>query len=238
MVSEYTIEKIAKEIAGDIVWSSNPGVMMRKWREVFGVTQIELSRVMKVAPSVISDYEKGRRVPGWKFMKKYISTLLLLDEKRGWKTVRELAKSIRLPPSAVLDMREFSREVKLSEIVEVVDGEVLWGKDKLDKVLYGYTVLDSIASIESMTGNDFYSIMGMTTERALVFTNVGTGRSPMVAVRVSPLKPGAVIIHGPIAVDPLAVRLAQKDKVPLILSRKKSVEALISSLRALAEHKF
>ncbi len=208
---------------------------MRKWRELFGVSQIEISRIMKVAPSVISDYEKGRRTPGSKFIRRYVEALISIDEKRGWITVRKLAKNIGLPPSAVLDIREFPREIPLEKIVEAVEGKVLWGEEKLKKPIYGYTVLDSIASIESMTGNDFYNILGITTERALVFTNVGTGRSPMVAVRVSPLKPGAVVIHGPQVVDPLAIRLAEKDRVPLILSRKKSVEQLMRALRALAE---
>ncbi|MEM1620212.1 MAG: transcriptional regulator, partial [Fervidicoccaceae archaeon] len=66
------------------------------------------------------------------------------------------------------------------------------------------------------------------------FTRVGTGRSPMVAVRVSPLKPGAVVVHGPKIVDKLAVLLAEKDNVPLVLSHKSGVEELVSSLRSLA----
>jgi len=114
-----------------------------------------------------------------------------------------------------------------------VKGVVLYGNEKLDKQIYGYTVLDSIAAIESMTGQEFLSIMGLTTERALVFTNVGTGRSPMVAVRVSFLKPGAVVIHGPKAVDPLAIKLAESDGIPFILSQAPDVQTLLNSLREL-----
>ncbi len=235
MVTPYVIERLAKEISGEIVWSSNPAFSMKKWREIFKVSQTEMARRMKVAPSVISDYEKGRRIPGSKFVKKYVEALIEIDRERGWPVVRSLAKNIRLPHMAIIDMREFPRSVPLKLIVKAVDGRILWGEELLEKPIYGYTILDSISSIENMTGNEFYNIMGMTTERALIFTNVGTGRSPMVAVRVSPLKPGAVVIHGPSQVDPLAIKLAEKDRVPLILSRKKTIEELGRALGFLVE---
>ncbi|MEM0292627.1 MAG: helix-turn-helix domain-containing protein, partial [Fervidicoccaceae archaeon] len=151
MASEAIIEKIAKDMAGDIAWSDSPGKSMRKWRELFGVTQLTLSRRMGISSSVLSDYEKGRRTPGSGFVKKFVKTLLEIDRERGYLTVKELARGHRLPPSALLDMREFPQKVQLKDVVDAVKGVILYGKDKLDKQLYGYTVLDSIAAIESMT---------------------------------------------------------------------------------------
>lgn len=231
MVTKYAIDLVAKEICGEIVWSSNPGLSLRKWREIFKVTQTEISQVIGVAPSVISDYEKGRRTPGSKFVKKYVEGLLYIDSLRGWMVLRELARNLRVPMTSVIDIRELPRGIPLRVFVDVLKGEVLWGMDYLDRILYGYTILDSIESILSMSGTDFSIIMGLTTERALIFTKVGTGRSPMVAVRVSNMKPGAVILHGPKVVDPLAIRLAELDRVPLIVSRLESEELLVESLR-------
>jgi len=78
--------------------------------------------------------------------------------------------------------------------------------------------------------------MGTTTERALVFTNVSTGRSPMVAIRVSPLKPAVVVIHGPRKkIDPLAIRLAERERIPLVLSLLNTVNDLVRSLRRLGK---
>ncbi|MHA2315052.1 MAG: helix-turn-helix domain-containing protein [Candidatus Hermodarchaeia archaeon] len=34
---------------------------MRKWREQFGVAQHDLAKQLGISPSVISDYESGRR---------------------------------------------------------------------------------------------------------------------------------------------------------------------------------
>ncbi|MEM1604968.1 MAG: helix-turn-helix domain-containing protein [Fervidicoccaceae archaeon] len=233
MVSKYAIDLVAKEICGEIVWSDSPGQSLRKWREIFKVTQTEISQVIGVAPSVISDYEKGRRIPGSRFVRKYVEGLLYIDSTRGWSVVREIARNLRIPMTSVIDIRELPRGVPLRVFVEVLKGEVLWGSDYLDKFLYGYTVLDSIESILSMSGAEFSAIMGLTTERALIFTKVGTGRSPMVAVRVTSQKPGAVILHGPRVVDPLAIKLAELDRVPLIVSRVESEDLLVENLRKL-----
>jgi putative transcriptional regulator len=233
MVSKYAIDLVAKEICGEIVWSDSPGQALRKWREIFKVTQTEISQVIGVAPSVISDYEKGRRIPGSRFVRKYVEGLLYIDSTRGWSVVREIARNLRIPMTSVIDIRELPRGVPLRVFVEVLKGEVLWGSDYLDKILYGYTVLDSIESILSMSGAEFSAIMGLTTERALIFTKVGTGRSPMVAVRVTSQKPGAVILHGPRVVDPLAIKLAELDRVPLIVSRVESEDLLLENLRKL-----
>ncbi|MBE9391391.1 transcriptional regulator [Fervidicoccus fontis] len=233
MISDFIIERISKEIAGEIAWSENPGEAMKKWRRIFNVTQLEISKKMGVFSSVLSDYEKGRRSPGSKFIRKFVISLLEIDEKRGWITVKELARNLRLPATALLDIREFTKEVTLEKVVEAINGEVLYGKDELNKYIYGYTVLDSIATIETLSGYEFLTIMGLTTERALIFTNVGTGRSPMVAVKVSFLKPRAVVVHGPKVVDPLAIKLAQSDGIPFILSRAPDVNTLIKNLKSL-----
>ncbi len=62
---------IVEKIAGEITISDNPGITIRKWREEFNISQMELSRFMNVSPSVISDYESGRRKsPGASSIKK------------------------------------------------------------------------------------------------------------------------------------------------------------------------
>ena len=52
---------INEKIAGEITISETPGITIKKWREEFGISQMELSKFMEVSPSVISDYESGRR---------------------------------------------------------------------------------------------------------------------------------------------------------------------------------
>ncbi|MEN2999144.1 MAG: helix-turn-helix domain-containing protein [Acidilobaceae archaeon] len=234
MEEDYVVTIVAKRIAGDIVYSEDPGASLRKWRDYFEVTQAELARAVRVSTSVISDYEKGRRVPGVKFVRRYVNGLLEIDRLKGWRKLTAIVSSMGMVPGVVIDMMEFSRPLTLDELAEAVKGVKLNPEVGSDRVVYGYTIVDSIRAILSLTGIQFSVLFGMTPERVIVFTKVQAGRSPMVAVRVSPVKPGVVVIHGPKGnIDPLAVELARREGVPLILSLAENIEELRSRLRAL-----
>jgi putative transcriptional regulator len=236
MVSEYLRDIIARRVAGDIVMSDNYGSALRKWREVFKVSQVDLARVMGVSASVISDYEKNRRVPGSRFVKKFVDALLTLDGERGWLVVKELAKSLNiLYSNAILDVRELNSPASLDRILDLVEGIVV-NSYITSEGIYGYTVIDSIEAIESLSGNEFWQIMGLNTRRALVFTKVSTGRSPLIAIRVAPTKPAVVVLHGPKRVDPLAIKLADKEGIPLILSLIDNISTLIKNLKMLSDY--
>ncbi len=237
MVSKYVQEVIAKRIAGDIVMSNDYGPALRRWREVFNATQQELARIMGISASVISDYEKGRRSPGVKFLRRFVDALLLIDSKRDWSVVKQLARSLSINVGAILDARELSVPLSLSQLVDIVEGMVVNSCVPPSLELYGYTVIDSISAIETMSGNEFWQIMGTTSRRALIFTKVHLGRSPMIAVRVAPVKPAAVVFHGTRNVDPLAIKLADRECIPLILSIKGGTKELIDALRnATSQH--
>ncbi|WP_010480166.1 helix-turn-helix domain-containing protein [Thermococcus zilligii] len=231
-------EALARRIAGEITLSSDPGKTMRKWREIFGVSQTELAEHLGVSSSVISDYEGGRRKsPGAGTIKKFVEALLEIDEARGGNVIKAFSRTIdvELPTSAILDIREFAVPMTVKELIEAVKGEVVACEEAVNRVIYGYTVVDSIQAILEMSSEEFLKLYGWTTERALVFTKVSTGRSPMVAVRVQGLKPAVIVLHGVKKLDELAVKLAQRERIPLIVSRIEGEPELINSLRKLAE---
>ncbi|MEM1623420.1 MAG: helix-turn-helix domain-containing protein [Sulfolobales archaeon] len=231
MIPRYVVDEVKKRIAGDIVFSDNPGQAVRKWRTAFGLSQVELAKYLKVASSVISDYEKNRRRPGMKFVKTFIEALMTHDELSGYTVTKGLAQSMGLLIAGVLDIREFSRPIKLDELVTAVEGYIVNSRF-IALPIYGYTVINSYEAIEGLRGNEFWSIMGLSSIRALIFTAVSTGRSPMVAVRVAPTKPAAVVIHQPKTVDTLAIRLADREMLPLVVSTHPSVDSLIEALRS------
>jgi len=217
------------KIAGNIVASNEPGKSMKAWREKLGIKQIMLARALGISASVLSDYESGRRPsPGVQFVRKYVDGLVKLDEGRD-RVVAKLVSSEK--DEAILSIGEFHTPVSAAKIIEAVNGTVLAGDEKAVR-LYGYTVVDSIKTIYALSGYDFYRIFGATTERALVFTKVGLGRSPLVAIRVSQLKPRVVVIHGPREVDPLAIELARREGLVLALSQLPNEEVLISALKS------
>ncbi|MDR0319075.1 MAG: transcriptional regulator, partial [Nitrososphaerota archaeon] len=114
VVSPGVREVLARRIAGEIILSGKPGVSMRKWRELFAVSQLGLSEVMCVSSSVISDYESGRRKsPGAKFIRRFVLALLQFDESKGGRFVREFAKLTSSPSMAIVDLREFPIPVRV-----------------------------------------------------------------------------------------------------------------------------
>ncbi len=229
-------EALAKRIAGEIALSNNPGQTMRKWREIFGISQVELARYLGVSSSVISDYEGGRRKsPGASTIKRFVEALIAIDAERGGGVVKAFSKIAgdELPTSAIMDIREFPTPIGIRELVDAIKGEVVAGSEMLDRKIYGYTIVDSIRAILEMSATEFLKLYGWTTERALVFTKVTTGRSPMIAVRVQGLKPAVVVVHGVRKLDSLAVKLAELEKVPLVISHLEDESELIANLRKL-----
>jgi len=227
-------DMLARRIAGEIVLSKNPGNVMRKWRTLLQVSQVDISEELDLSPSVVSDYETGRRrSPGSGFIRRFVEALLEIDMKRGGGYVRQLARASLEPSDIFIDIREFSAPVTARRICEAVDGEVLVGERSLDRNVFGYTVVDSLKAIQMLSGLDFYRIFGATSERALVFAGVSRGRSPMIAVKISPFKPRIVILHGLVGeLDPLAVSLAEHEGTPLAVSRLPTQDELVDALFA------
>ena len=105
-------------------------------------------------------------------------------------------------------------------------------KDRYVKEVNGYTVIDSKKAVEALSGLEYVQLFGASTERALVFTNVDNGCLPMMVVRVSSLKPRVVVFHRT-KPDEYAIKLAEFERIPIIVSNAASVEQLIKSLRRL-----
>jgi putative transcriptional regulator len=232
-VSPSVREVLARRIAGEIILSNKPGATMRKWRELFAVSQMSLSEKMVLSSSVISDYESGRREsPGTKFVRRFVWALLKIDEERESRFIREFARLTSSPSMAILDLREFPIPVRLEYLCKAIKGEVVACSSKFVREVLGYTVVDSKKAVETLSGLEYSQLFGATTDRALIFTNAEDGSLPMMLVRVSNLKPRVVVFHGA-KPDEHSIKLAEYDNVPLIYSALPSVEQLIKSLRKL-----
>jgi putative transcriptional regulator len=233
-VSPGLREILARRIAGEIILSSRPGSTMRKWRELFAVSQMTLSDTMGLSSStVISDYESGRRKsPGAKFIRRFVLSLLRIDEAKGSRFIREFAKLTSSPSMAVVDLREFPIPVRVEYLCKAIGGEIVAVKDKYVKEVNGYTVVDSRKAVEAYSGAEYAQLFGATTDRALIFTNVEAGALPMMLVRVSSLKPRIVVFHKTTP-DEEAIRIAEYEQIPLIYSSSPTVEQLVKSLRKL-----
>ncbi len=228
-MDEFNLAKegLAKRIAGEISLSENPGKVIRKWRNILKIPQRQVADIIGVMPSVVSDYETGRRKsPGIRIIKKIVEGMLTIDQNRGGEIIKEFSNFPQTASitSAVLDMKEFIEPVTIEKFMRVVNGRKAY--DFSDKEIYGYTVIDSIRAIVEFSPMDLVKLYGLTTERALVFTNLTRGRSPLIAIKVSNLKPGLVILQGITKVDDIALRIAEAEKIPLVYTPITSEEMI------------
>ncbi|WP_280585790.1 helix-turn-helix domain-containing protein [Halorubrum sp. Boch-26] len=190
-------EELSRRIAGEITLSDDPGATLRKWRTDFDVSQTELADQLDVSSSVISDYESGRREsPGIGVVRRIVDGLLDIDERRGGGRLRQYARvlSAGFESDIVHDLREYSTAVPVEEFYGAMDAtEVVRGdQDHVN----GHTVINSIEAITRLSSEEFYRLYGQSTNRALVFTGVTRGESPLVALRVVSPTPNAVVLHG------------------------------------------
>ena len=227
--------ELAERIAGEVTLSDAPGSTLRKWREEFDVAQTTLAGELEVSASVVSDYESGRREnPGIGVVRRFVEGLLAIDERRGGDRVRQHARvlSAGFDRDVVYDLREYSTTVPLSRFYASIGAErIVQGSAD---AIAGHTVINSVEAIKRLSSEDFYRLYGQSTNRALVFTDVTRGESPLVALRVVTPTPSAVVLHG-IERDDLwehAPALAKADGVSLATTTD-ALDSILDALRSL-----
>ncbi len=225
--------QLAEKMAGEITLSDSPGHALKKWRMNFEIAPGVLSERLGVSPSVISDYESGRRKsPGTAVVGKIVDALLTTDEETGGKHIEKFSTMLfsAVDDDVIYDLHEYGSPIPLKDFSEAIGCTLLWGS--IDQAIFGYTVVNSLNAIMQLTSDEFNRIYGWSTERALVFTNVSTGKSPMVAIRVTPFKPRCVVLQGIDAADvhPIVEKMAERDRIT-VMCTSMDVDKIVSTLR-------
>jgi putative transcriptional regulator len=168
-----------------------------------------------VTPSTISDYEGNRRKsPGIGIIKRFVSAIVEIDnQKGGW-----IVKKLQPPERAeIYQLFDFEAAQEAIDFVKKIEGKIVTNEEVLkSKKVYGYTIVDSLRAIMELPADEFIGIYGTTTERAVIFTNVSMGRSSLVAIRVTKLKPSIVVLHGVSEVDKVAIKISEVEKIPIV----------------------
>ncbi len=208
------MDKLALSIAGEITLSENPGSSLKKWREIFGITQTELAEYLNVTPSTISDYEASRRKsPGISVIKRFVNAIIEIDRQKGGWVAKKFRTQTETEAYQIIDL---PKHMTAYEFCKRIEANIVTNKDIAKKArVYSATIVDSMKAILELPASEFIKIYGSTTERALIFTDVTMGRSPMVAIRVTELKPSVVILHNVAEVDKIARKISEVEKVPI-----------------------
>jgi putative transcriptional regulator len=207
-------EALARRIAGEITLSADPGKTMRKWREIFQIPQREIAKHLKIAPSTISDYELGRRKnPGVDFLRRFVDALIEIDLEKGGQIIERLTDEEK---TDFYERYDFTMGITIEEFVKLIDGKVLTNQEVLKDTIYGYTIIDSLRVILEMPPEDYPKLYGGISQRAFIFLGVSTGRSPLVVIRVAPIKPKVVVFLKLDKIDPLAKKNSEREKIPIV----------------------
>ena len=117
----------------------------------------------------------------------------------------------------IIDIQEYPFALEAESFVKGIDGRILTKSPQgLKKKVKGFTLVDSIKTIKNISPVNYSHLYGWIPERALIFTGIQFGRSPMIAVRIHPVKPSVVVYHKPGGVDPLAIKLAERENIALV----------------------
>ncbi|MFG1519008.1 MAG: helix-turn-helix domain-containing protein [Thermoplasmataceae archaeon] len=222
---------LEEKIAGQITMSDNPGETIKRWREEFRISQIELSRFLEVSPSLVSDYEAGRRKsPGASTIKKIVMAFIAIDEKRGGLVTRRFNSGV--PSQALIDVKDYDHDILLEKVVKSVNG-VNRSSPSLQRYIRGYTIVNGVQAVLTFSYSEYGKLYGWSSQRVIFFTEVKMGRSPMIAIRAHPLKPAAVVYIQADRVDELAVKIAELENIPLITTDldPEKISRIMSSLR-------
>ncbi len=213
-----SVENLKAKIAGEIVLSANPGATLKKWREIFEISQTELAKHLNITSSTISDYEGNRRAsPGIVVIKRFVDALFDVDAKKGGNVVKKFKES---EDQTVFESVEFSKGINCKDFAKAIDAKVVASADKMElKQIFGVTILDSLKVILDVPYNALIKIFSTTNQRALIFTKTSTGRSPLVAIRLSPIKPACIVLHELEEVDKLAIKIAENEGIPLLVTK-------------------
>ncbi len=225
--------RLAEKMAGEITLSDSPGDALRKWRINFNIPPGILAEKLGFSPSVISDYEGGRRKsPGTAVVGRIVDTILTIDEESGGRYMKKYANILYsdFDDDVIYDMHDYDTSIPLKSLCDAIECRLVTGST--DRQIYGYTVVNSLNAIVSLSAAEFNKIYGWSTERALIFTNVSTGKSPMIAIRVTPFKPRCVILQGitPEKIHPIVPELASRDKIAL-LTTEMDTDRIVKVLR-------
>jgi len=239
MIDEMNLSrnKLAKDITGEIILSDNPEQILKKWRTIFGFSQKKLAEHMGITSSVISDYESGRRKsPGINVIKRYVNALLNLDVKRGCVVIKTFAHSDTTSnlSKAIIDIKEFPEGMMLEDFCRKINAAIITKRAPLEREIYGYTIIDSVKAILELSYNQLIQLYGATTQRALIFTGVTTGKTPMVAIKLTNLQPGLVVLHGLDKVNEVAMNIAEVEGIPVAVCRIDSIDEIMAKLKNIA----
>ncbi|MFX1511003.1 MAG: hypothetical protein ACFFCQ_00235 [Promethearchaeota archaeon] len=238
-MSDSLIDYFTKMIAADIVLSDDLGSCLRKWLNLFNLSQTDVSEHLGVGSSVISDYLRSRRKsPGILWIKNYIRALIELEEINNFTTLSILAPVIKKIGSIdpIITAIPFISPLSLTQFCDVIKATILFPfrvENELEIYILGILGIDAHEILERYTPN-FKGNSLEIANIAIMFENTQTGRG------IFSILPKKDPMFNPVWVFPEkrinssiinnSVRKLRKAKVIILSSEFESIQQVLSNL--------
>jgi putative transcriptional regulator len=160
-----------------------------------------------------------------------------VDEEKGGEVLREFLEAGEERPlsAAILDIMEFDEGIDLAVFCRRIGAKILTSGGKAGDKIYGYTLIDSVRAITELSFTDLKKLYGVTTQRALVFTNITSGKGPMIAIKVANLKPALIVLHNlpESEVSGVARNIAAVEGIPLCVCENVELNTFMERVRSM-----
>jgi putative transcriptional regulator len=179
--------KLLQVIMGDITVNENYGLVMKKWRDLFNITQSKIAKKLDIKQSVISDYENNRRKsPGIEFIRKYTIALLNIARQESRKEYDNVKKElIGNINEDSLFRGEFSKGLKNKDVLKLLNATQIIAPEE-QSVFGNYLFFsDNISGL--ITKKPTYELLKELKNKentVFIFSNVKTGKLPLITLKI------------------------------------------------------
>lgn len=109
--------------------------------------------------------------------------------------------------------------MKIEEIVNILEAEVLTGEAFLDREIAEFAVSDLLSDVLTLSKDNFLLLTGLTSQQVVRTAEIAGGI-------------GVIFVRGK-APEPEAIGLARSHKIPLIMTTKSSFDACRAIIEAM-----
>lgn len=179
--------KLIQIILGDIAANENYGLVMKKWRDLFNITQSRIAKELDIKQSVISDYENNRRrSPGIEFLRKYTISLVTVGKKEKKKEFESVIEDLGLKKEKKkLFVGEFEQAMACKKVLNLLKATQILSQPVQSDFKNYIFFSDKISNI--MTKQPSYKLLknlNNKTETVFIFSNVKTGKVPLILLKM------------------------------------------------------
>lgn len=226
-------QQLLQKILGDIAANEEYGFVMKKWRELFNITQAKVAQELNIKPSVISDYEGSRRrSPGIGFVRKYVNTIIKLSEIHEKESFEKVKKLLGIVNETNSLLNKTFESKNTESILNLLNAEKLTRRKNSEFFQECIFFSNKISHVlTKMPSKKLFNHFKNSTDKFFIFSKVKSGRIPLILLNLlsktnKSKMPGLIIFqtNDEFKLSRFVRRMAERNKITLGITNKEISE--------------